>query len=637
MNIKLFTAILLTLQLIVFTIQAQNYAVFTIPDSLKKNADVVVRYSELSIEISSIKHARVKVKTVKTILNKAGERHAALIVRYDNMIKVRSIKGKVYNAFGKEIRKIKQKDIEDYSNFQSFSLYEDNRVKYIPPPATDYPYTVEYEYETDYSGTMFLPVWMPAEGFRVAAEESKFIVKAPKEMHIRFKDDFFKDAQSKIFDDAGNQIYSYSVKNMKAVEQEDYTDYLELLPHVILALDDFEYGGYEGNMSSWENFGLWIKKLNQYRQDLPQETKDEVLALTADASSDREKAQLIYEYMQRKTRYVNIAVGIGGFQPFPASVVDDKGYGDCKALSNYTASLLSAVGVKSHYSFISAGEDASPIDTGFVSSRFNHAVICVPFETDTVWLECTSQQKPFGYLGTFTDDRNALIITDKGGKMVHTKKYAGDENLEALTGTLSIDSTGNLKASLVTEYGGLAYDDIFRIFTVDDDRKEKYLKEKLNIPALKIDSFHFENDKSYHPKVTETLVFSAKNYGTVSSSRMFFQPLKFKMKIDIPKRNENRKSEIRIRRTYTSTDSLLINLPAGYLAEFLPKPVNIDNAFGTYRLTYQFISDSEILLKRFYRTKEGKFPAERYDDFRQFFKDAAKADRQNIVLKKKSD
>ena len=70
--------------------------------------------------------------------------------------------------------------------------------------------------------------------------------------------------------------------------------------------------------------------------------------MVKNATTDREKAAILYNYMQNNMRYVSIQLGIGGLRPFPASFVDDKKYGDCKALSNYLKSALDAVGVKSN-------------------------------------------------------------------------------------------------------------------------------------------------------------------------------------------------------------------------------------------------------------------------------------------------
>ena len=89
--------------------------------------------------------------------------------------------------------------------------------------------------------------------------------------------------------------------------------------------------------------------------------------------------------MQNKTRYVSIQLGIGGYQPFEASVVDKTGYGDCKALSNYMLSMLETIGIKGHYALIMAGQNSPELEEDFPSSQFNHAIVAVPNGADTLW------------------------------------------------------------------------------------------------------------------------------------------------------------------------------------------------------------------------------------------------------------
>ncbi len=121
---------------------------------------------------------------------------------------------------------------------------------------------------------------------------------------------------------------------------------LQSLPVLSITPTTFEVEGYKGEMNSWEALGKWQLLLNAGREELPAETQAKVRELVANIPSKEAKIKVLYEYMQSRTRYVGIQLGIGGWQPFPASKVDSKGYGDCKALSNYMKALLNVVGIE---------------------------------------------------------------------------------------------------------------------------------------------------------------------------------------------------------------------------------------------------------------------------------------------------
>jgi hypothetical protein len=56
---------------------------------------------------------------------------------------------------------------------------------------------------------------------------------------------------------------------------------------------------------------------------LPEETKAKMRALIGDEKNPIMKAKLIYDYVQQKSRYVSIQVGIGGWKPMDAVTLID--------------------------------------------------------------------------------------------------------------------------------------------------------------------------------------------------------------------------------------------------------------------------------------------------------------------------
>src|SRR5579863_10407875 len=153
--------------------------------------------------------------------------------------------------------------------------------------------------------------------------------------------------------------------------------------------------------------------------------------------------------MQQKTHYVSVQMGIGGWRPFTAADVDKDGYGDCKALVNYTKALLKSVDINSYYCVVYGNtEEKLSLRDDFASLQGNHVILCLPFKNDTTWLECTDQKIPLGFLGDFTDDRTVLAFTPEGGKLMHTPKYTTDENLEKRKANFVIDQEGRLSGDM---------------------------------------------------------------------------------------------------------------------------------------------------------------------------------------------
>ena len=56
---------------------------------------------------------------------------------------------------------------------------------------------------------------------------------------------------------------------------------------------------------------------------------------------------------------------------------------------------------------------------------------------------------PFGYQGTFTDDRNVLIMKPEGGEIVRTKIYEDKDNTQMSKGKYSLSQTGDFSGKIV--------------------------------------------------------------------------------------------------------------------------------------------------------------------------------------------
>lgn len=614
---------------------AQSYNISLISDSLIKNANVVCRSNELRIEIKEPGKAKIYRKRVFSILNEAGDKYSFFYTYYDKFNDINDIDGTLYDASGKELKNVKKKDIEDLSGNDNSNLMVDTRFKVHSFYYRTYPYTVEYEEEKVLNGVFDLPDWNPQQTNVMSVEESKLVVITPKNLDIRYKQFNYK-GNPVISEDKDNKIYTWEIKNTPAkITEQLQPSWLEILPVVMIAPTSFEIQGYKGEMSSWENFGMFINSLLKGRDVMPDAIKQKVHELTDGVSDKKEKVKILYNFLQQNTRYISVQLGIGGWQPFDANYVYTKRYGDCKALSNYMVALLKEAGINANYVLIRAGDDEEDILTDFPSNQFNHATVCVPMEKDTMWLECTSQTVPAGYQGDFTGNRHALLIDDKGGHIVRTTFYKAEDNGQKRWIISDIDETGKLTASIKTHYTCLQQDDLEgKINHWSKDKILESLKKNIDLPDYDVTSFNYQEVKSERPAIDEELQLVANNYASVSGKRIFVMPNILNRNNIKLKPEDERKYDIDYPSSFMDNDTISIKMPSGYNIESMPKDIVINNKFGDYEIHFK-VDGENISCTRMYKRSEGRFPATDYAELAKFYENMYKADRSKIVFVKK--
>ncbi len=613
-----------------------KYPVSAIPEELKKDVNVVIREDQMTFTILSQSKAMVHVYFVATILNENGKDYAEETIGYDKLSKVTMFKGAVYDASGESIKRIKNSDIYDQSAYDGFSLYSDNRLKQIDLSQGSYPYTIEFEYEIEYKFLFSIQGSALISQEKVSSQHFSYALVYPETLRPRYKTPNITENPT-ITKKDGIETASWDFKNLKPIKFEPLSKREDVVAQIIAAPTKFEYDSYVGSMTTWDEFGQWIGTLNKDRNILPEETKQKIRQLTANLKTPEEKVKALYEYMQNKTRYVSIQLGIGGFQPFEASVVDQTGYGDCKALSNYMVAMLKEVGVKANYILIRAGEGAAGLRKDFPSSQFNHAIAAVPNGRDTLWLECTSQTNPFGYMGTFTGDREALMITENGAKVVNTIHYSAEQNVQSRTANVTVQLTGNASAKVKTHYSGIQYENSNLNFIVTDqyDDQKKWVQKNTGIPVFDVAAFKMINIKDKIPTAIVDLDLTLNRFATVSGKRVFITPNLMNRSTYIPEKVADRKTNVVRKMTYTDFDTIHYHLPEGIYPEFLPTPIKLKNRFGEYEATFQLDQDNLLYIRKV-KMNKGEFPPESYAELIEFYRSMNKADNTKIVFLSKT-
>ena len=630
-----FVSFFLMISLAAFAKDDDKYDVSKINPALLKNANAVKRYELVRFEINDPGNGIYYYKRAITILNESGDEYAFWSQWYDKNTIIRSVDAILYDSKGKKIKSLKAKDIADVSGTSEGNLADDSRYKFHNFHCKSYPYTVEYEVEIKQHQLMFMPNWMAIEDDKFSVESSVFEIITPNDYTFRFKA-FQYDKQPQITE-GGKKTYHWEVSNLSAITDEYASpEWQKITPTIITGATDFELENHKGKMNSWVNFGKFVYNLKDKRDQLPDNIKAKVHELTDSEMDLHKKVGILYQYLQRNTRYVSIQLGIGGWQPFDATYVGTNKYGDCKALTNFMFSLLKEAGINSVYTLVKAGKNKRSIEEDFVSQQFNHVILAVPLAKDTVWLECTSQNLPAGYLSSFTANRYALMITEEGGKLVRTPSYKMKENLQKRNIRANLDENGKLTATVTTNYKAIQQDELFSFINTHTKKEQlESLKKMIDLPNYDITSFDYKISPSVLPELSESLNIVAENYAQVSGKRIFIQPNVLN-KSSIQLKDEERHYDINLTYEFADADTVEIVMPAGFVAESMPQATSISNKFAIYKIGFKY-TENKIMMTRLLEKKSGNFPKSDYKELAKFYSDIYKADRAKIVLIKKEE
>ena len=615
--------------------QKNNYSTLNVPPHLYENANSVIINQEISITIQSQKSYTIKKLVVVSVLNEKGLRNVDAIEYYNKSTKIKQIDAKMYNTFGKQLKDFKQKDFKDQSVADGFSILTENRIIYLEYTPTEYPFTLVYTSELEGENTAFIPSWFPINDPYESAQKTSISITYPNDLGFKYKELNF-DGYGIVKKEEPNKI-TFQGENLLAKKYEEYSpSYQKMIPKVLFGLEKFNLEGIEGSAKSWKDFGLWMNNsLLNKKEEISEETKQKINSLVGNETDPIKKAKIVYKFVQDKTRYVSIQLGIGGWKPMLVKDVDRLGYGDCKALSNYTKSLLDYVGVPSYYTIIYGGSEQNNITEDFVSMQGNHAILSIPTDDKFLFLECTNQTASFGFEGDFTDDRYALIIQQDGGQIVKTNSYIDKDNSQKSKSMYSISEKGEIACSLEITSKGIAYD---RTYTIEKQSKEMivdHYKEALNqLQNLKIQKFSFHNDRETI-EFTEKIECTATNYAEINGTTMIFPLNAFNQFSDVPQRYKTRQNPLEISRGFFDEDEIQITIPENYSIDALPNNFTITDKFGTYTTEITVINPNTIGYKRSLLIEKGSYDKAEYDNFRKFVEQIAKADNSKLLLTKK--
>jgi hypothetical protein len=574
-----------------------SYPVNLIPDSLLKNANSVVRVSEISLDVENAGKAEYHVHRVITVLNRAAASALDIEIYYTKFKELTSFQAELYDKDGKLLSKNRKDDMIDLAAAGGFSLFSDLRLKRLQEKSDVFPVTIEINYTERLNGFLDYPGWMPQRPEQ-SVESSTYTLITPDKVTVKYHTANMKsEPVVEIEKNKGRIIYNWRLQNLKAilVPENSYSK-TYFLPVISFTPDTFEVAGNRGSWKGWNAFGLTMYSMWKNRQTVPDDVAQKAHEIVKGAKTDREKAALIYAWLQHEFHYVSIQIGMGYWVPFDVATVHNARYGDCKALSNYMAALLNEVGVKASPALINAGSTEHAIDTAFPGNYFNHVILYAELADGPLWLECTSNSLPFGQLSTFTENRYALVFDKDGGRIIKTPGSDAMANTWSESAVITVD---NDLAAVVSDTIGIVGE--FRLQarpamvanTHKDRNKYIFDNRKLGEP----ENYSVVDFADTLGKISFNLNGkSEKIYEFKAGKKVFFPTTIVKSWYKAVPIDSTQKADLLLDFPSDKTEQLIYKLPATDKAT-LPGNFVLDNAVVHFYRTCEKSADNSIIIK----------------------------------------
>lgn len=574
--------------------------------------------AELLLNSTKIVFANGKLKksNVYEILinNRNGEKYTDIEIPFSKLNKVKQVEAYIRDNFGNIIKKLKTSNIVTKSKISDFSFYEDNFVKEFSLKHVVYPYVLCYKYDEEISNFLYIDNWIPVIDTDIPTLKASLEVLIPKDYRIMFNSQ--KIADFKI-DTLENQLnYKWTTDFLNTIDKEVYSPNLTtLLPRVSIVPEKFKFE-LEGSFSSWKDYGKWQYNLIKNLNDLPQTEIDKINSLVAGIDNPIEKIKILYHYLQDVTRYVNITIETGGMKPYPASYVATNKYGDCKALTNYFKSVLEVIGIKSYYSKVYADDVILKIDKTFPSQQFNHVILSVPIDNDTIWLDCTSKG-PFNYLGTFTQGREAFVVEAENSHFSHTPILTAEQVVNSRDIHVKYDlNSGNAELNFKNIYRGYGFEYLSNVSKLlNESEVKKMITENFvinNVSLLNYQLIPSHRDSTYiklsYNALSDNL---CKKYG----NEIIIKPIPFTLPVfQEPKL---RKNPVQLSFPICKIDTIQYDIPQNYNIVNKLSNQSISSDFGTYSLDVSTKSSGIQIVKKI-TINAGDYPLTVYSEFYDF-------------------
>lgn len=599
--------------------------VFSITAAFGQSGNEVIDYTTI-IKAEKGKLVEEKFYLIQ-INNKQSDWISDISIPYSGE-KLEILEASILDVHGNVLRTLKKKEIITRSAISRGTFFEDSFTKEFALKWHEYPYRVRYSYRTTINQYLYVARWYPIIDSNVPTRKASLSVQIPLDYKVNLD---FQEAFTYSADTLGNSCtLQWKISNVSPLSKEIFSPpFQESIPHVTIIPKEFTYG-VNGSSESWASFGAWVNQLNQGLDLLLLSEQAVVDKLIAGVTDKKEITKILYHHLQDHTRYINVSIDLGGLKPYPASYVCTNKYGDCKALTIYMKALLKYAGIESFYTLVHAESNPVKIKPKLPGQQFNHVILSVPIAGDTLWLENTASHLPYNYLGTFTQNRPALMVSNSS-KLVKTPSLGLEDVLEKTTYNYTLNQDGEGTLAVAQDLRGDEFE-YYRYFHHQRSEKEQLeaIKKGIKIKNYELLNWKIaDNDRDF-PQINLQLGLHVTNQLRRLGKSLVISPNPF----ELPKLQsaDNRKELVRISYPLNKVDSITYQLD--FISQYqtkLPQNISIESKYGQYLEHFQ-LTNNQLHITRSFQLFAGEYSKEEYPHFYAFIESVKESQKKSVIV-----
>jgi hypothetical protein len=250
--------------------------------------------------------------------------------------------------------------------------------------------------------------------------------------------------------------------------------------------------------------------------------------------------------------------------------------------------------------------------------------------------DATDEQTPLGDLPYYLQGSLALISTKSETDLVKMPVTPPEMNQLERTATFELRADGGISGKILDQSKGQTAARIrteFRTLSKPEftGRIERWLTSGATSARL---SKLEPADNSAEGNFTLNVEFTADSYGQIMQNRlMVFKPVVVSRRENLSLTAPTRRHPV-ILANNAYSETVKVQLPAGFAVDELPDAVKIQTAFGSYVTSYE-VKGNELVFKRQLSQQATTIAPADYEVVRKFFESIRAAENAPVVLARK--